>query len=332
MYISERTADIEKFESNIFDMYFGGMSFATFDIESTGLSPKYCELILSGFCKYDGGLCTSTQIFAESLDDEAEVLERTLSYMSNLDFVVTYNGARFDIPFLEERLKKHGVTSYSLPFNFDLLPAIRKFSDIKSFTPNLRQKTVEAFMGLWTDRTDEIDGGQSVEMYYDYLVSRREELKEKILLHNHDDVLQLYRLMAVTKRIDMHGALAYYGFPVKTPLGLFTAKSVKLSRNNIEVQGLQPKGEARAYVNPGRGEMKREFRSDGSFKLAIPILKNEGLLLADLRQLEMDEEPFADLPTYGSGYLIVKNENDNNQMEINLLVKKIIERIVANEL
>ena len=187
-------------------------------------------------------------------------------------------------------------------------------------------------MGLWTDRTDEIDGGQSVEMYYDYLVSRREDLKEKILLHNHDDVLQLYRLMAVTKRIDMHGAMAYYGFPVKTPLGIFTVKSVKLSRNSICVQGLQPAGEERAYVNPGRGEMKREFRSDGSFDFTIPLLKKESLLLADLRRLEIDEEPFAGLPNYGSGYLIAKNEKDNNQMEINLLVKKILERIVANEL
>ena len=41
-------------------------------------------------------------------------------------------------------------------------------SPIKRFVPNLKQKTVENYMGLWQSRDDEISGAESVELYNVY--------------------------------------------------------------------------------------------------------------------------------------------------------------------
>ena len=39
---------IDRYASKTFNMYFKDRSFAVFDIETTGLSPAYCKVILSG--------------------------------------------------------------------------------------------------------------------------------------------------------------------------------------------------------------------------------------------------------------------------------------------
>ena len=145
-------------------MYFGGLTYATFDIETTGLTPKFCSTVLTGFAVEDCGRLKSRQYFAENLNKEMDVLEQTLSEFNELDFLVTYNGASFDMPFILERLKKNGMKPGRIPYNLDLFPIVRRFSDIRTFVPNLRQKTLENFLGLWDHREDKIDGGASVEV------------------------------------------------------------------------------------------------------------------------------------------------------------------------
>ncbi|MEG1584966.1 MAG: ribonuclease H-like domain-containing protein, partial [Anaerovorax sp.] len=70
------------------------------------------------------------------------------------------------------------------------------------------------FMGLWATRTDEITGGESVELYHTYLKTGKKELESLILLHNRDDLLQLTRLLAITEKIDLHKIMFFNGFPV----------------------------------------------------------------------------------------------------------------------
>ena len=79
----------------------------------------------------------------------------------------------------------------SMPYNLDLYLVLNGHSPIKKFVPNLKQKTVENYMGLWQSRTDEISGAESVELYNTYEKTGREDLESKILLHNSDDVIQL---------------------------------------------------------------------------------------------------------------------------------------------
>lgn len=326
--------------SSLFDMYFGGLRYAAFDIETTGLSPKFCSTVLTGFAVEDGGELKSRQYFAENLNCEMDVLARTLEEFAELDFVVTYNGATFDFPFVLERLKRNGMKPGRIPYNLDLYPVVRKFSDIRTFVPNLRQKTLENFLGLWEEREDEIDGGQSIELYYEYLACHDEKIKEKIILHNNDDVLQLCRLLDVIGRTNFHRAMSNIGFPVKTEPGLFTIKGVRISRGKLLIKGLQPHGMIATYVEPGDGTLTYELKEDGTFEIKLSLLKEQGLMLADTDALNGDSSDFEHLPTYGSGYLILSKEGKDektgkstplhNYMEINLLARSILSHIVED--
>ena len=177
------------YTSPLLDFYFEDLKMGSLDIETTGLDPVRTKFILGGL--YDFAAGEFLQFFAESTDEEAEVLQAYMDRMSQLDVVVTYNGKHFDIPFVETRYRRLFGREYDgyMPFNFDLYLLLNGHSPLRQFVPNLRQKTVESYMGLWDGRTDEISGADSVEMYYEYVRTRDPELERQILLHNSDDVV-----------------------------------------------------------------------------------------------------------------------------------------------
>ena len=143
------------FSSAPFNQYFKDLRMGVFDIETTGLSPAGSRLILSGFLIPDEDGLLLTQFFAESLADEEEVILATLGVLDTLDVVVTYNGKSFDIPFLDVRAKRvltHNAAykqdRLPYPYNLDLYTVVRKFSPLRQYLPNLKQKTLEDFLGL----------------------------------------------------------------------------------------------------------------------------------------------------------------------------------------
>ena len=53
------------------------MSLGVFDIETLGLNPQYCPIVLAGFLEPDaGGACRITQYFAEVPEDERLIIKR----------------------------------------------------------------------------------------------------------------------------------------------------------------------------------------------------------------------------------------------------------------
>lgn len=79
-------------------------------------------------------------------------------------------------------------------YNFDILRvsrANRAYLNLSDY----KLKTLEKFLGI--ERTDAISGKESVEMYFDYLSSKDSSLKEKILLHNYEDILNIVDLFSI---------------------------------------------------------------------------------------------------------------------------------------
>lgn len=163
------------------------------DIETTGLSPRDSEIYLIGAAYNSGGVWRISQFFAESADQEKEVLLSFLTFSKSYKKVIHFNGDRFDIPFLQKRYEEHGLQE---PFkgmdSFDMYKNIKPLKFYLGLA-DCKQKTIEAFMGI--ERDDKADGGKLIDAYKEYEESRDSELLKLLLLHNFDDVSGLIKLV-----------------------------------------------------------------------------------------------------------------------------------------
>ncbi|MCQ4635388.1 ribonuclease H-like domain-containing protein [Anaerovorax odorimutans] len=316
------------YTSKAFDLYFGDMKLGVLDIETTGLSPRHSQFVLGGLLTVENGALQVRQFFAEDLKQEREALQAYLEAIGKADFLLTYNGQKFDLPFIRERTKD---APPKLPFNLDLYLLVKNYSPVRKFLPNLKQKTVENFLGLWDHRKDEISGAESVELYYQYLSQKEPYIKEKILLHNHDDVLQLYRLLAVLEKADLHRALFHMGFPVKSDgTGALIVEKIGFSGNQLIISGRQLKG-ACDYKCFEWGEIpcSADFsRQKSIFSVSVPLIKHSGLILVDLAALKMDLSVFEKYPGCQEGFLILEQQGEKHYLEINHFVKVFLERML----
>ena len=319
----------DKFKHIPFDFYFAGKKGAVFDIETTGLSPKNSALILSGFViPQEDGRFLCRQIFAESLDDEALVIEQTLDILNKLDYIITYNGISFDIPFLEKRMRKLGIPENDMPYNLDMYKVIRNFSDIGRFTPNLKQKTVESYMGLWQERADEIDGGLSVELYASYLLDRDPECERKILLHNADDVKQLYRLLKALPQCDVHQAMCTTGFPLNSNARIC---NIALKKDKLHVTA-SLKGYNVAYKAYDDETGIYVDYSKGSLNISLRLIQEKPIVFADIKDIGFSPSRFENCGGLIRHYLILSQEGNINYQALATLGKIITERILENGL
>ena len=254
--------------------------------------------------------------------------------LADIDVLVTYNGRQFDLPYLAKRCERTQMEPMRPRYNLDVYPVVRYCTDIGQFVPNLRQKTLEDFCGLWDGRSDEISGRESISLYYEYLAERDEAIKAKILLHNRDDIVQLYRLTDVLRRADMHKAAFRYGFPVRAAQlaedsGSACRQGPLLLVDKLELTGGQLTAagivSGPSFDEVRFGDEKPSWRFlDGAFTVSIPAIEHEGLLLADMDGVDAKIDP----ALLTSGYVILQQGRAIQYEHCTLLVKAILERII----
>lgn len=163
--------------------------FVLFDIETTGLNPSYDKVILIGVLYQEEENVVIKQFICNNSTEELELLKSFIDTFQNFNFYITYNGGNFDIPFLNKRFLKHNLDYKIDPYlNFDLYKVVRKNKNFLGLN-NCKLKTVERFLGI--NRKDTIDGAESVRLFKKYEITSDENLKNKILLHNYEDILHL---------------------------------------------------------------------------------------------------------------------------------------------
>ena len=84
-----------------------------YDIETTGLSPRRDQVYCIGCCTRQGENVTFRQFFAETPMEEEAVLSAFADLLSRYPVCITFNGMRFDEPFLRTRLKQYKKTTAS---------------------------------------------------------------------------------------------------------------------------------------------------------------------------------------------------------------------------
>lgn len=169
-----------------------------FDIETTGFDKERDKIMLISYGRYAEGGFVIKQIFADKLEEERELLAQFAEDIRETEAWCSYNGIAFDEPFIRKKLHMHGIESELPSEHVDLYRMIRPYHKSLGME-RCNLKSVEKFLGI--NRKDRIDGGLSVDLYSRYLETEDQELKQVIMLHNYEDVLNLPEIHEFAERI-----------------------------------------------------------------------------------------------------------------------------------
>ncbi|WP_122639267.1 ribonuclease H-like domain-containing protein [Romboutsia sp. Marseille-P6047] len=166
-----------------------------FDIETTGLSPKFSKVILIGIVYNENNKTIIKQFFALNENEEKELLLAFINNINSFEKHITFNGFTFDIPFLNSRLKKHNIDFHlNKDDDIDILRIVKPYKE-KLCLLDCKLKTIEKYLGI--DRNDTISGKESVELYKEFEASQNETIKSNILLHNYEDIYYLSKMLKI---------------------------------------------------------------------------------------------------------------------------------------
>lgn len=166
-----------------------------FDIETTGLSRDTGRIYIIGVLFFENENAEFIQWFGDNYDDEKDILVNFILFASNYKTIIHFNGNSFDLPFICARCEKH-----SLSFNFDAFESVDLYKHVKPLKnilklDNLKQKTLEDFIGI--KRQDVFSGADLIHVYREYLGNKDERLEKILLLHNYEDVLNMTNLFSL---------------------------------------------------------------------------------------------------------------------------------------
>ncbi len=143
------------------------------DVETTGLSRQDQLTAVSLLSR--GDLCQLVR--GVDLDELPGVLARA-------GILVTFNGTRFDLPFI---LREFGADCLTAPSHLDLYPVFRA----NGYRGG--QKKMEQQLNLARQLPD-VDGAVAVELWQRYAAVGDERALARLLIYNAEDVLLLERL------------------------------------------------------------------------------------------------------------------------------------------
>lgn len=156
-----------------------GKCFAYLDIETTGLSRHHCDLTVVGIALRKGDDLSVRQIIGDEISSPG-----VLEALSGADEIYTYNGSRFDLPFINARI---GLDLRREFRHTDLMYACWK--------QNLKGglKAVERKLCINRGLTD-IDGFMAVRLWWQYVNDGDERSLTTLLEYNREDVVNLHEL------------------------------------------------------------------------------------------------------------------------------------------
>ena len=224
---------------------------------------------------------------------------------------------------MKKRAEKYGLEFPDF-YNLDLYLLISGYAPFKEVLPGLKQKNIETYMGIAISRDDEISGKESVELYNRYMETKRFELEEKILLHNHDDIIQLYKILPIIEKLDFHKALFKRGFPA----GRFLIDQISIKNKELQVKARQVRDSMDYISFPTETApymlMMNSF--DGGVDLSIPCETTGNNIYLDARAILRSSSMKLDhLPGVIDGYLILSQKDQINALEINTFLKIFFE-------
>uniref|UniRef100_UPI004057A112 ribonuclease H-like domain-containing protein n=1 Tax=Agathobacter sp. TaxID=2021311 RepID=UPI004057A112 len=166
-----------------------------FDIETTGFSGAGSMLYLIGCMHRTENTLIIEQFFAESKEDELEILLAFQKLLSSVQTLISFNGSVFDTSFLHAKCKSFGLEEFLHEHkHIDIFKAVKGIKPLLKL-PNYKQKTIEQFLGI--SREDSFSGGELIPIYQEYLETHDIRLEKFLLLHNFEDILGMLDLLPI---------------------------------------------------------------------------------------------------------------------------------------
>ncbi len=152
---------------------------AYLDIETTGLCSFYDEITVIGICIANHGGSSFIQLVGDDITKTN--LLRTLRFV---DTIYTYNGSRFDLPFIYFRL---GVNLKEHFRHRDLMHDCWRNNLFGGF------KAVERQLGI-PRRLPSVGGAEAAMLWWQYQIHNDRKALDLLLKYNKEDVLNLVAL------------------------------------------------------------------------------------------------------------------------------------------
>jgi uncharacterized protein YprB with RNaseH-like and TPR domain len=163
---------------------------AYLDIETTGLCSFYDEITVIGVCLANDGGNSLVQL-VESDVTKTNLL-RTLRCV---DTIYTYNGSRFDLPFIRFRL---GVNLTEHFHHRDLMRDCWRNNLYGGF------KAVEQQLGI-SRRLQGIGGAEAAMLWWRYQIHHDKKALDLLLKYNKEDVVNLVALRGKLEKFSKSG-------------------------------------------------------------------------------------------------------------------------------
>jgi uncharacterized protein len=146
------------------------------DIETTGLNPGYSEVTVVGIYVTNGAEERFCQLVSPKITSEA-----IMEALQGVDIIYTYNGRRFDLPFIHAR---HGVDLESEFTHCDLMHHCWKNNLYGGL------KKVEVCLGI-ERQLKEVNGFEAVRLWWRYVNDYDQSALKTLLEYNKEDVVNL---------------------------------------------------------------------------------------------------------------------------------------------
>ena len=168
---------------------FGHQRILYLDIETCGLSAA--PVFLVGLCHVGERNLVLRQLFARDYAEERALLAELARIARGFDFLVTFNGKSFDVPFLRDRAIHHRMPPpLDLPHLDQLWMARRRW---KESLPNCRLTTLEWHV-LRRRRAGDVGGAEIPGLYHDYVKRGEAHRLLPVFHHNLLDVVAMVEL------------------------------------------------------------------------------------------------------------------------------------------
>jgi uncharacterized protein YprB with RNaseH-like and TPR domain len=160
---------------------------AYLDIETTGLSRYYCDITVIGIGREYGSKVEVVQLISDlgstpHRDGESNIsASKLMRELEEIEEIYTYNGSRFDVPFIREKL---GVDLKTELVHTDLMYTCWK----RNLKGGL--KAVEQQLGI-TRKLADIDGRIAVKLWWRYYNENDPQALKMLLEYNEEDVVNL---------------------------------------------------------------------------------------------------------------------------------------------